>query len=498
MKFKDIKIRMRLTLGFGAIIAFLVIGIFITVLRLNSLRENTEKISAESLPYTILASKMELNVVQVQQFLTDVSATHDPGGFAEAQTNADEFYDGIKKFKEMFQRENSQKELQEIIDLEDSFTKAYETGIHMADVYMKQGIQAGNKVMEDFDKDSTDLGERILKLRNTQVKEITENTKDNVDLVNFIFYLLIFTTVALVALSLLISISISRSIISPIDRVVDIMKRMSAGDLTDEIQVSSGDETGLMLSHIRTMNQKLNEVLKEVGKSVVLLNGTSNNLSATAQSMSQQSTEQASSLEEITASIEEVTSSIHSTTDDSKKTKDIAVKSADRAQAGGEAMQQTVEGMRKISEKISVVEEIAYQTNLLALNAAIEAARAGEQGKGFAVVAAEVRKLAERSQLAAQEINELAAQSVEVTEKTGSLITEMVPMIEETAVLISGISDSANIQMDGVNQISGSISLLDKVVQSHASSAEELAATAEETNSESEQLRDLFAFFKIK
>ncbi|MGM3372128.1 methyl-accepting chemotaxis protein, partial [Escherichia coli] len=78
----------------------------------------------------------------------------------------------------------------------------------------------------------------------------------------------------------------------------------------------------------------------------------------------------------------------------------MASKAAKEATEGGESVQQTVVAMKKIAQRISIIDDIAYQTNLLALNAAIEAARAGEHGKGFAVVAAEVRKLAERSQVA--------------------------------------------------------------------------------------------------
>ena len=113
--------------------------------------------------------------------------------------------------------------------------------------------------------------------------------------------------------------------------------------------------------------------------------------------------------------------------ENAKVTDGMASKAASEAADGGQAVMQTVEAMKSIADKIGIIDDIAYQTNLLALNAAIEAARAGDHGKGFAVVAAEVRKLAERSQVAAQEIGDLAGSSVKQAERAGNLLNEMVP-----------------------------------------------------------------------
>jgi methyl-accepting chemotaxis protein len=151
--------------------------------------------------------------------------------------------------------------------------------------------------------------------------------------------------------------------------------------------------------------------------------------------------------------------------------------------------------MKQIADKIMIIEEIARQTNLLALNAAIEAARAGEHGKGFAVVAAEVRKLAERSQVAAGEINDLSNNSVEVAEKAGELLGVIVPDIQKTAELVQEINAASKEQDAGAEQISGSIQQLDKVIQQNSASAEEMASTSEELSGQASQLEGMVEFF---
>ncbi|RFA28388.1 hypothetical protein CAI21_12520 [Alkalilimnicola ehrlichii] len=294
-----------------------------------------------------------------------------------------------------------------------------------------------------------------------------------------------------------LSYAVTRSITVPVNNARDVAEQLAGGDLMVEIESDRKDEIGAMLLSMRQMTEKLKQVIGEVRSASDSLASASEEVSATSQSLSQASSEQAASVEETSSSMEEMTSSINQNTENAKVTDSTATKAAQDAAEGGQAVEQTVAAMKNIAEKISIIDDIAYQTNLLALNAAIEAARAGEHGKGFAVVAAEVRKLAERSQVAAQEIGEVAGSSVDLAVKAGELLSSIVPSIQKAADLVQEIAASSEEQSAGVEQINTSMEQLNQLTQQNASSSEELSATAEEMSAQAEQLQELMRFFKL-
>jgi methyl-accepting chemotaxis protein len=260
MTIGNMKIGSRLAMGFGIIILIMAVTAGITSVYLNKADINAHHVKDESVPFALLAEEMAFEVVQVWQWLTDVSATHDPGGFEDAEDHAQAALAGIEQFREMFRSENDTASLRQLDELEKSFDEFYALGKKMANAYINEGLEAGNKIMEEFDVVSESMAEKMRELKDTQTAEakaMTEGVVQSVASVKNAMYVL---TGAAMVLSILIAMYITRSITAPLFRGVSAADELAGGDLTIDIQVDSTDETGKLLSAMKNTVQKLNSV----------------------------------------------------------------------------------------------------------------------------------------------------------------------------------------------------------------------------------------------
>jgi methyl-accepting chemotaxis protein len=404
--------------------------------------------------------------------------------------------EGVEKLQKTVTLPKGKEMLQQALDLRTKYVDGYKALITLINEGKKDEARAYlqntlRPILGAYQGSLTKFNEFQAELVQSAVKEAA----DSYNMARNVMLALVGIALAMAAG---IAFWVTRSITKPLNIAVNVSNRLAEGDLTTRFDVTSKDETGQLLAAMQNMVGKLSQVVTDVRSASDSLSSASEEVSATAQSMSQATSEQAASVEETSASIEQMSASINQNTENAKVTDGMASKAAKEATEGGESVQQTVSAMKEIAKKISIIDDIAYQTNLLALNAAIEAARAGEHGKGFAVVAAEVRKLAERSQVAAQEIGELASSSVGMAEKAGKLLDEMVPSISKTSDLVQEISAASEEQSAGVSQINTAMSQLSQITQQNASASEELAATAEEMSGQADQLQQTMGFFKVE
>jgi methyl-accepting chemotaxis protein len=318
-------------------------------------------------------------------------------------------------------------------------------------------------------------------------------------------------TLLAAALGLAAAVSITRSIVRPLNRALAFTAGVAGGDLTCRIEASGRDEIAQLLASLDDMNRRLAAIVSQVRIGSDSIATGSAEIALGNSDLSVRTERQASSLEETASSMEQLTGTVKSTAATATEANQLSAGASAAARKGGEVvaevvstMQGIAESSRQISEIIGVIDGIAFQTNILALNAAVEAARAGEHGRGFAVVASEVRALASRCTGAAREIKSLIVMSVErvdmgarQVDAAGRSMDEIVAQVQRVGELIGTISTASREQAAGIGQVEQALSQLDQATQQNAALVEQSAAAAESLKGQAASLARAVQQFKI-
>lgn len=278
------------------------------------------------------------------------------------------------------------------------------------------------------------------------------------------------------------------------DKVREIVGNIAKGDFRQEQNAQKA--TGILRS-CTDLAHDLGDMLKKIVSGADNISNLSGEITNATQMLSQNANEQAATADQIVQSVAYIQQEISNNTHSTREAKNIANHISDDVKNIQQAQNDSLVSVRDISEKIQIINDIAFQTNILALNAAVEAARAGEHGKGFAVVAAEIRKLAEKCKNSANDIIDGAANSLKATETSTEMLNTIVPSIQKSTDLISEIEESGNSQMDTIGQIEDVVRQLNSSIQGNAAASEELAVNAEQLNGQADSFRESTTVFKF-
>ena len=500
---RNLAIKMKFTLLSGLLAVVVGIVSVILISGNQTISHQADQIADVEIHILNNSHKLKLTVVQVQQWLTDISATRArdglDDGFAEAENNARNFKELISKLKSLDSGNASRYEA--MLPVFDAY---YETGKKMAQAYIDEGPAGGNLMMSQFDEVAVQMSEEVNTLLSRTVTRMNQTVAVQQEATETAMNALWVSVIIVLSIVAALYFIIAHAL-SFLPKVAKELQRVSEGDLSSPFESNRRDEIGQLVNAMESMRTRLVDMMSGITNATTQLAAASEETSViTAQTSSRileqrSETEQlATAMNEMTATVQEVASNINHTADASHKANNETLEGkqvvdgaaqqvrslADQIENAAETIHQLEQDSKEITSVLDVIRGVAEQTNLLALNAAIEAARAGEQGRGFAVVADEVRTLASRTQQSTEEINSMI-------EKLGTGTRRAVDVMNQSREKARDVVDQASKAGGSLASIADAISSINDMSTQIASAAEEQSSVSEEINRNVVRINDM-------